>query len=393
MAVMTSCALLSICLAHALYVPHAQQMRPDAKPWVEATQSLIAPVLIDLPPTVPTPYVGEAIKTREGLDLFAAALMREVVEVEGAQVLVQSRAVELRPGTDRFPAFAQWLATEPEQVERNLVQGLVDARDISDLGRRTLARCIGHAPILLAKLAAAEQVQLRVAPTLEVSVSVTKDGVERTQRASLTTGRAWEEHDRFGQPEYADRAKPEPRHGSAIEPVEDGDLDFGEGQVTTLREAIEKARSLWKKRYRLDARLLDDWVFVKGKFTVERFDKCLERLGESLRFASFGPEDENPADLAIATRDRLFRAASEGLPAQARELFERAQNRVPFQVDAAELGRLDPKWARQLASMGVDGSAKVTITDRRISVLVWGDPMGGAWAPNSNVLPMTAFRF
>lgn len=290
-------------------VPHlAQVAAPDSKPWIEALAPLDALVLVDLPPSVPAPYVGEAIKTREGLDLFAAALMREVVEVEGALVLVQSRAVELRPGTDRFPAFAHWLATEPEQVERNLVQGLVDARDISDLGRRTLARCIGHAPILLAKLAAGEQVQLRVAPTLEVSVSVTKDGVERTQRASLTTGRAWEEHDRFGQPEYADRAKPEPRHGSAIAPIEDGDLDFGEGQVTTLREAIEKARSLWKKRYRLDARLLDDWVFVKGKFTVERFDKCLERLGESLRFASFGPEDENPVDLAIATRDRLFRA-------------------------------------------------------------------------------------
>ncbi|MBW7928422.1 MAG: hypothetical protein H3C58_10140 [Fimbriimonadaceae bacterium] len=372
----------------------AQVATPDAKPWIEALAPLDAPVLVDLPPSVPAPYVGEAIKTREGLDLFAAALMREVVEVNGAFVLAQSRSLELRPGTDRFVATSHWLATEPESVQRQMVEGFMDAREINELGKRTLALCIAHVPSLVTKLAAGELVQLRIGASLHADITTVRDGVATTQRVWLPAGRAFEEHEQFAQPGASEAAKPFVQSGSVIEPVKDGEWDFGEGKVMPVRLLATEAGARWNMRFRMDARLLDEYVFIKGRFGKERFTRSLERIGSALAFGAFDNSEEDPREVARATKDRLLKQVVEKMPDKLRQLFERSLEGPPAgSLTVSDLSACDPKWAARLARMGIPADARVTLSKPMVGVLVWGDPFGGAFAPNHNSIPITSFRF
>lgn len=58
----------------------------------------------------------------------------------------------------------------------------------------------------------------------------------------------------------------------------EGDLDFGEGKLLTLREVLDEARRVFSSFYTYDGRLAGTTYFFSGKFDKETFDRCITRL-------------------------------------------------------------------------------------------------------------------
>lgn len=62
------------------------------------------------------------------------------------------------------------------------------------------------------------------------------------------------------------------------QPSPSGELDFAEGEMLTLGEIVEKARTTFKIGYLLDRRLASSLVFIMGSFDRETFEHVMRKL-------------------------------------------------------------------------------------------------------------------
>lgn len=77
-----------------------------------------------------------------------------------------------------------------------------------------------------------------------------------------------------------------PRKGSvpSVKPTFDSDtgaLDFGEGRLMKVSEAMTRAEAVFGVSYRIDRRLAADYLFLRGRFSRKGFETAVGRLTQA----------------------------------------------------------------------------------------------------------------
>lgn len=380
----------SICSAVLVYATLAQAQTATRNPWVAALESVKAPVLIDLPSDLGfVPNVGPAIRTREGFQVFGAMMAREMFEVEDAFVFVQSREPGYGPGLLRGDLVAEWLSSEAPSVEKQLLESHLDLRDVNPLGMTNLARCLRHPDGTVQKFVNGEEVQMRLAPTLVIQLPGELGRFAGRPEIALSAGRGYEEHNNPARSDSRSSVRREVGGTPLPTEVADGDLDFGDGRVAQVRDVLAQAEKLWNVRYRLDSRLLNEQVFIKGKFTEERFERAMERLAQTVTYRVIKEHDETPAAKTKEAKERLLSGLVNNLTPSLKDLYAKALN-GPVTMTVGELAQLYPAWRNELERAKLGHSQQVTIGKVNVTAFFWCDPSTGPF-PRSGFI--SSFQF
>lgn len=327
------------------------------------------PLLVDLAgvETVPA-HLGKTGATIEGVRVLAASLRRQLVEVGDALVFAQS----LEPGLGtrrRERLMMEWLAEEKPDLVNRLKDSPVDLREANPKGRLALAGFLSTMEALVYKLAAGDPVLMKLAPAMMAYATDPVTGRRLPGFASLTVGATYDTL--F--PDYHAPDDPTPLLSTPLAKVDDGDLDFGAGEVLPLQEVMDRAFALWKCRYRADARFLTQPVFVKGEFTRNRLDETLKRLCEPIRYREI-PGGEDPVAIAERQREALYRELVDRAAPGLKDLYERARQ-GPYSITVDELIRRNPGWSDELLK-GLRAPRDATIRIERFTIRATfgGDP-------------------
>lgn len=124
----------------------------------------------------------------------------------------------------------------------------------------------------------------------------------------------------------------------------DGELNFGEGEIVSVRELLSQSSKVFKTRFRIDPRLYDNYIFVSGSYTKERFETCMDRI---MNIEPFHAVTES-----IQLLDLLDKLASR-LHALDESLYENRGSRILLQ----ELEKISPVAYQQLLKLGMDPSS------------------------------------
>ena len=86
---------------------------------------------------------------------------------------------------------------------------------------------------------------------------------------------------------------------------EDGDLDFGGGELLTLGAMVEKANLTFGQNLTFDRRLVESVYFISGRFTPRRFFLALAAVTVPASITIVGPDDANGRNFGMEPLKQL----------------------------------------------------------------------------------------
>jgi hypothetical protein len=334
--------------------PSAQEReKQHEEAWVKYLTSLAkqerVQIVFDCTPVLAPSPTAESLGTF-GLDVLARRTNRQRIEIEGVQVFVRKQPTGKEETSNSILEVLNVLGSlEPDQLRKLCTDGL----DISELQQDQRASLLLALPIDPADCNRAIKGEpFKIALDLYASYEFQSPISGNTEHGTLSSNRfgGWMARHASG----ITAARPESEAGSRFPalspPATDGDLDFGEGSIMTLREANERASKQFDTHYFIDGRLAASKYFFSGKFTESRYEDTVNALSEVIPLTSTRP----PGQLA-SHRDSV-RALKTALE----------ENRTPYSNDgrfatnnrslnASELALASGTFAAQMRSLNLSG--------------------------------------
>lgn len=230
------------------------------------------------PPLRVTSAIG-----REGLTLIADAYARQYQEIQGVQVFKRNLTASGRPMTSNPAAsLANFVAGMPQDLVQRMTGDGLPLSLVPAEKRWYLSLLLGEYPAMNAGTAAKDYlntfIQLKAAPAY--------DHEDPSQPGKMVKNRT--HRPRVIQEELSDDDAQRILTGASglgqaapYQPSPSGELDFAEGEMLTLGEIVEKARTTFKIGYLLDRRLASSLVFMMGSFDRETFEHVMRDFSRS----------------------------------------------------------------------------------------------------------------
>ncbi|MCH8977764.1 MAG: hypothetical protein IH945_00780 [Armatimonadetes bacterium] len=245
----------------------------------------------------------------EGMRLLAQSLRRQWGQLDGVQLFLRPRGPQTHPKLLKAQAAYQFLSGLSDSQLDTLLQGKLQSKDLDP------ASWFDLVVNMSGKTANAPQRLLAGLNSTKVGLAkdVYFEVMDPTSGRSMS--RTVQREPEFGDP-LEESAEVD---WTPLKPAPAGDLDFGKGDLLTLKEVIGRASKQFGDLYYYDARLANTLFFVSGSYSSELFNRVLarhtalpkaqplsqnyevvvEQLNDMLRsrlFSSVAAEDEGVAD-------------------------------------------------------------------------------------------------
>ncbi len=242
-----------------------------------------ATMLFDVNPNNRAPYGYDRKLGGAGLDMLAQLTIRVRREIDGVQVFVRDLDATKRKlfhsHVTELAAFLDGL--DPKLASRLSGDGLPVSL-VPDNKKWFLRSALGE----YSSIGPGMSLQAWNKTVLKVS------GVPWYESKDPLTGRSNPQP--LGRKELTDPsdvvtdeeaaralAGAEPLESKPIaKPISKGELDYHDGELVTLGTVVDKAQELFKVYYLVDARLLDNYVFVRGSFSRKMFEDSLQAISK-----------------------------------------------------------------------------------------------------------------
>lgn len=220
---------------------------------------------------------------REGLTLIADVYARQYQEIRGVQVFKRNLTASGRPMTSNPAAsLANFVAGMPKDLVQRMTGDGLPLSLVPAEKRWYLSLLLGEYPAMNAGTTAQDYsntyIQLKAAPAY--------DHEDPSQPGKVYKNRSI--HSRSRQEDLSSEEAQRILAGSSglgqappYQPLPSGELDFAEGEMLTLGEIVEKARTTFKIGYLLDRRLASSLVFIMGSFDRETFEHVMRDFSRS----------------------------------------------------------------------------------------------------------------
>lgn len=155
--------------------------------------------------------------------------------------------------------------------------------------------------------------------------------------------------------------------------VENPDLDFGQGEVTTLGLINAKLRNFPESAIRYDYRFKDQPLFVKGTFTARDLGFCLTKIADAVT-----PERAKDIKEGLTrSHEQVMRVASQFTETDSFQgvgTLNKADYLGGGELSASELIIKSPFFKQVTKSMGLDPAQKVKLGST-LGIAVFGAKM------------------
>lgn len=323
-------------------------------------------IFMDVGKTVPkpsTPRVKQGVWSMINLAAFSD---REWIQTEGVQLFVRRQREHETPLLDQQLAVAQILDSLGDD---GLRAAMGDGVSLASLPPTDLSKLISmafnwsgvtqssssdepHATFEAIKNRVSNT-SLRIRP-LSKFVTVDEAGNKRTVYDTKGLVETQKQTSTYIEPERTAEFK------MALQfALDDGDLDFGEGRLLSVEELLEIAREEFKVRYHVDSRVLDEILFVSGRYTKSRFESCAKIVLHLQPFQELSVSSQPEQFLSEFAR-KLSRIKS--------DFYGDADQRISMQ----EMESLDPTAYSQLIAHGIDPSSTQLV--RQQGLMIYIDP-------------------
>lgn len=331
------------------------------------------PVVVDIDIEKCQPNAEYRLVAQKGLfeDLTATQFQREAVHVSTGMAFVRNyMAVASSIGSNA--SLLRWLTHVDKSELEKLAKSALPFTELSPVSQQFVLK---HSDLrgLQEKIAKGEFVSVAVRMQFRANF-VDRNGKHRS--VSLDPGA------RFSDLEQACRekartiyeakaTKPPPSAPSEDTPPKiDGSLDFSQGRLLTMSEAIKEAAHVFKKPYTCDGRLASSLYYWQGRFTEATFLEFQRRVQQ--------PVDP---ELQVASTEQIKRALNTFLKDQLAGLLDPkgAPGGLSFldalngtQFTALELNAKNPDWAGDFTANHIDPNCTVTLS-AALGVDIFGD--------------------
>lgn len=255
-------------------------------------------IVFDVRTDVAPPFGVTSPIGREGLALIADAYARQYQEIQGVQVFKRNLTAAGRPMTfNPAASLANFLAGMPQDLVLRMTGDGLPLSLVPAEKRWYLSLLLGEYPAMNAGPAAKDYsntfIQLKAEPGFDYE--------DPTEKGKFITNRPVQQRE-IREDLSADEverilAGSAPlQMGTPYQQSPVGDLDFSEGELMTLGELVEKARTKFEVGYLLDRRLASSLVFIMGSFDRETFEHVIRDFSRSPGLVPLVLDDRNAKD-------------------------------------------------------------------------------------------------
>ena len=334
----------------------------ETKAFRHVFASLDSPLIVDLSDTDPTDGPSEielpdadlalpAHPCETHLRAYGWLLNRKTASLQGGWVLYRSNDLPSGSGT-ATRNLTEWLGEMGMSELSSLSKSDASLSDIDDRGQCGVYRVIKDFPGLAERAASGRDVRVRLHYTFSVEGVNAKTGKpERFALANEATGPV----------DY--KADTDAQQAAPIAAVHDGTLDFGAGEVLTVRDLTQRACKEFGVRSRVDGRILRSSVFAKGRFTLRRFKAALAKLAEVEAPQILDESAEAYAARLQAIREKLWRILADEDDSQSgSSALKKSLLSGDKSMTAQDFLSKYPGLGADLASHGIDPNSTVKVT-------------------------------
>jgi hypothetical protein len=308
------------------------------------------------------------------LNSYAIVLNRKVAHLEDAWVLFQTNRI-----TSGFAAnerdIAEWLDRIGLDELKSLATSNRDVRELDGEGQTNILNLVRNYPDLVDRVTSGKSVCARLHYVFVVYGVNTKTG--KTVDANILD-------EAVGPVDLKPDAKGSPS-GSPLVAVKDGSLDFGEGEVLSVRDALGRAAKAFGIRFNLDSRILRSRVFIKGCFNEKRFAAAFYKIATVEPLEVVNESAEEYAQRLQKIYDKIWANLAD-LDQSNSKLAELKKKLLSGDVKmkASEAIGLSKDLQSQFKISNIDLNSIVTIKrDLALRVSAEGDgPAGGSMTTN-----------